>query len=235
MIRTTAGACAAAAVTVMAFAAACGSSKVAAPVATSPASSSPRTSTAPTPSAAATPSAAPTPTAAAATAATLAQLKTIVVQRVDLPAGWTGAPYQSDPSDAAFDAEFDSCLGVRNTDPDKSAEADSDDFSEGDATISSSATSYRSAADVASDTAALRSPKLNGCFQTELRKDVASSLPGGATIEGITLKVVPRRRQRPDQRGRHADCHRDRLGLRSDTPLIHHERVRHRAADRGRA
>lgn len=90
------------------------------------------------------------------------QLQLIVLQPADLSAGWKGTPYQPDPSEAADQAAFAKCVGVRSTDADK-AEANSDDFARGDATVSSSATSFRSQSDVDADVAALHSPKLSTC------------------------------------------------------------------------
>ena len=75
-----------------------------------------------------------------------AQLAKIVLQPSELPAGWAHTPHQSDPAeDAIFkaqDAATAKCLGVPNSDPNKVAEAHSDDFAQGDAQISSNASSY---------------------------------------------------------------------------------------------
>jgi hypothetical protein len=156
--------------------AACGgsSSKTTSPVggSSTPSSSSP----------AASPSASPAP---------LSRLQKIVLQPADLPTGWKGTPYEADPSDAADQAAFVKCLGVRNTDADKVAEADSQDFALGDASISSWATSYRSQSDLDADVAALHSPKASPCEAQLLKKQVATSLPAGATVESVSIKITP--------------------------------------------
>ena len=149
-------------------------------------SPSPVSSTSPASAAASSAAAAP-----AATPASLAQLKKIVLQAADLPAGWKGTPYQADPNASAENAAMTKCLGVRNTFGDKVAEADSESFSLGNATISSSATSYRSQSDLNADTAMLHSPKLSACFGQLMTKQLAASLPAGATVQSASIKITP--------------------------------------------
>jgi hypothetical protein len=129
-------------------------------------------------------------TSASAAPASLSQLKRIVLQPADLPTGWKGTPYQADPSDAAYEAALVKCVGARNTDSDKVAEANSDDFALGDASISSSATSYRSQSDLDADIAMLHSPKLTPCYEQLAKKQFATSLPAGATIESASIKIT---------------------------------------------
>lgn len=121
----------------------------------------------------------------------LSQLNKIVLRSADFPVGWKGAPYQPDPSDSASNAAFTQCVGVRDTDSDKVADAHSDDFSLGDASISSDASSYRSQGDLNSDVAALHSPKFSSCFTQLMKKQLASSLSAGSTIESSSIKVTP--------------------------------------------
>jgi hypothetical protein len=131
-----------------------------------------------------------TPTTTA-TPASLSQLNTIVLRSSDLPSGWKGAPYQPDSSDSTDNAEITECVGTRDTDSDMVADAHSDDFSLGNATISSDASSYRSQSDLDSDVAALHSPKLSSCFTQVMNKELTSSLPAGSTIESSSIKVTP--------------------------------------------
>jgi hypothetical protein len=130
----------------------------------------------------------PTPTA---TPASLSQLQKIVLQPADLPTGWKGSPYQPDPNDSANNAAFVACVGVRNTESDKVAEAHSDNFAQGNASISSSATSYRSQSDLDADAASLRSPKVSPCFEQMMKKQLAASLPAGATTESASISITP--------------------------------------------
>jgi hypothetical protein len=134
-------------------------------------------------------STASTPSSAAP--ASLAQLKKIVLQPADLPPGWKGTPHQPDPSDAAYQAALMKCVGARNTDGDTVAVADSEDFALGDASIASSADSYRSQSDVDTDTATLHSPNYAPCDEQLGKKQLATSLPAGATIESASIKITP--------------------------------------------
>ncbi|HXC82538.1 MAG TPA: hypothetical protein VNV62_11880 [Trebonia sp.] len=138
-----------------------------------------------------TPSRAAGGTKAAAKPASLSQLKKIVLQPADLPAGWKGTAYQADPNDSANDATLMRCVGARDTDGDKVAEANSDNFGLGNASISSSATSYRSQSDLDSDVTTLHSPKLSTCFGQMMKKQLAASLPAGATTESASIKILP--------------------------------------------
>jgi hypothetical protein len=156
---------------VVAVLAACGSSSPSSPAASggSPATSAP----------------------AAATPASLSQLKKIVLQPADLPSGWKAVPYQPDPSAAANNAALVKCVGGRNTNSDKVAEAHSDGFTLGSANISSSASSYRSQSDLDTDVAMLHSPRLSPCFRQLIKKQLAATLPAGATIKSASFKVTP--------------------------------------------
>jgi hypothetical protein len=126
-----------------------------------------------------------------ATPAPLSELKKIVLQPADLPAGWKGTPYHPDPRDAADQAAMVSCVGARNTDSDKVAEAHSEDFALGDADISSSASSYRSQSDLDTDVAILHSPKLPACYDQLVKKELGGSLSAGATIDSASIKIMP--------------------------------------------
>ena len=131
--------------------------------------------------------ASPSPTVSPATTA---QLKKVVLRPGDLPASWKGTPTSGDSSDNS-NAELTKCLGAKNTDADQVANADSADYSLGDATISSSATSYRSQSDVESDVALLASPKLSTCYASMAKKELAGSLPAGTTVGNVSVKFTP--------------------------------------------
>ena len=113
------------------------------------------------------------------------------MQPADLPSGWKGAPYQPGPNDSANNAALVKCVGARNTDSDKVAEAHSNDFALGDASISSSATSYRSQSDLDADVAVLHSPRLSSCFEQLMKKQLAAALPAGGTVESASVKITP--------------------------------------------
>jgi hypothetical protein len=130
-------------------------------------------------------------TQAAAKPASLSQLQKIVLGRADLPKGWKASAYQPDPNQTADQAALMRCVGARDTDSDKVAEANSDNFALGNASISSSATSYRSQSDLTSDVATLHSAKLSSCFGQMMKKQLAASLPAGSTTESASIKITP--------------------------------------------
>jgi hypothetical protein len=120
--------------------------------------------------------------------ASLSQLKKIVLQPADLPAGSKGLPFQPDPNGSAVDAALAKCAGGRDTDSDESAGAYSDNFVIGHAVIASSAGSYRSQSDVDADVAFYHSPKLPLCL--EQMNDLLIP-PAGVTIESASIKITP--------------------------------------------
>ena len=127
--------------------------------------------------------------------ASQAKLATLVLRQSDLPTGWTGAAHQNDPSAAQFDAQLSSCVGIRNTDPDRYVEAYSQDFSHPDGlvpdAIGSTASSYLSQSDLSADEAKLASPKTAGCLKQLAMAEASSQLPAGATISSLDFTLTP--------------------------------------------
>ena len=136
-------------------------------------------------------------TPAPATPASQSQLNQIVLQQADLPIGWKGTPYEADPSDPASQAALMKCVGVRNTEGDKIHEANSEDFALGDATVSSSATSYRSQSDLDTDVAMVHNPRFSACIEQEARNQ-SGTLPAGESLEAVSFKVTPGSANSPD-------------------------------------
>ncbi len=134
------------------------------------------------PSGSAAPSSAPTGSKA---------LKAIPLQGTDLPAGYTATPYKADPSDKADQAALVTCVGGKDTSTDKTADANSATFTKGDLRISSSATKYKSQSDLDADIAILKSSKVSACYETLFKSKLASSLPAGATVQSVSIKIIP--------------------------------------------
>jgi hypothetical protein len=132
------------------------------------------------------PTASPSPTV---TPATKAQLSKIVLQATDMP-GWKGSPADPDNNDNSG-SDLAACVGAKNTDPDEVATSESDDFTLGDVTVSSSASSYKSQSDLDNDVAVLKSPKLESCFEREFKTEVATSVPSGTTLGALSVKFTP--------------------------------------------
>jgi len=125
------------------------------------------------------------------TPATAAQLKRLTLQGTDLPAGWKGAPQSSDSTDKQLTAKLVSCVGGRNTDSDKVADVNSEEFTLADASISSSASSYKSRSDLDSDIALIHNPKLDGCYRQLISSLIGPTLPQGAKVVSVDVKTVP--------------------------------------------
>jgi hypothetical protein len=119
------------------------------------------------------------------------QLKKIVLQAGDLPRSWKAGPAEQDSSGDSGQAQLMKCVGAKNTDEDQVATADSDDYTLGDATISSSASSYKSQSDLDSDLALLKSPKLTPCYNKMLKQQLATALPNGAALGAVSVKFTP--------------------------------------------
>lgn len=119
------------------------------------------------------------------------RLTAIALQPADLPAGWVGTAYVPDPNSVAENAALVSCVGGRNTYTDETGDSNSPDYSLGNATISSDATSFRSQADVTNDVAIIKSPKMSACYQKLAAAQVTASLPTGATFDSASIAIIP--------------------------------------------
>ncbi len=134
----------------------------------------------------------PTPSEqTSSTAIDKAHLAAITLKDSDLPAGWTSAAPSPNTDDAAAQAQMATCLGVRNTFKDSVDEAQSQDYTMGDATISSDATSFRSQADIDNDVAMLKRPKIDSCYAKLVRAEAGPALPAGTKITAVSVHVTP--------------------------------------------
>jgi hypothetical protein len=166
---------------------ACSSSKSSTPPSSSPA-------TTPSPTAASTAESSALPPSSASSAPSTpsnAALNAISVQPSDLPAGWTTGPVDVDRSEDASHAALVGCVGGRNTTPDRLAEVHSPDYSQGDATISSQVSAFKSASDVAVDVQLLSSPKINACYAALAKAQLGTTVPAGTKINSIKVTVTP--------------------------------------------
>jgi len=104
------------------------------------------------------------------------------------PSGWKGTPYVADPGQAAYQAFMAKCVGVRNTDTDKVAEAHSANFLKGDADIGSDAYSYRSQSAIDVDVTMWQSPKLSPCLDQHLKQGFVAEFPRAAVESSVDIK-----------------------------------------------
>jgi hypothetical protein len=119
-----------------------------------------------------------------------APLTAIVLQPADLP-DWTSAPSTPDPNSAAENAALAKCVGQPDTSPDQVAEVDSPDYSSGNASISSSASSFKKPSDLTADIAILKSAKVSTCYDVLVRSEAPASLPPGTTLNSVTIVITP--------------------------------------------
>lgn len=120
----------------------------------------------------------------------MTRLQRIVLQPGDLPTGWTATP-ASPTSSQQGNAALAACVGVKDTSPDEAAKVSSSTFSNATFHIESDASSYRSEQDVQTDVALVNNPKLQTCAEQQFKNELASSLPTGATISALQVKVLP--------------------------------------------
>src|ERR1700722_16394601 len=111
------------------------------------------------------------------------QLSMIVVQPGDLPSGWTAKAAVPPPNPAAEPKAFAQCMGVTSSTPDVAAIAYSPDFIHGTEVVSSTATSFRSRADVPADSATLTTAKAASCLEQVDRARLTTELPAGGTVK----------------------------------------------------
>lgn len=114
----------------------------------------------------------------------------MVLKAADLPTTWAGAPYKPSHPNTAADQALAKCVGIPDSTPHLVSDAHSQNFSLGDAAISSQARSYRSSADVTQDTSGLASPKESSCFAKQLRITMNATLHG-ATVSDVIMKITP--------------------------------------------
>lgn len=120
--------------------------------------------------------------------ATLAQ---IVVQQGDLPGGWTGQPVTGGGStDTDLQDELLTCTGGHIDPSQQVAHVDGDDFTQGEQTISSDASSYKSRSEVDNRSAVISSPKAGTCLNQIVRQELQQQMPAGAQLNAVALALT---------------------------------------------
>jgi hypothetical protein len=127
------------------------------------------------------------PTAGGSTARHL-PLSRIPLRQSDLPVGWQAHPSTRNDDSNGLDSRLRACAGQLPTEHGL-ASADSPDFSQGEATISSTATRYRTQAVVDSDVRLLRSKRTNVCLNRYFGQFVAQSAPAGVTVSDASFHI----------------------------------------------
>lgn len=128
-----------------------------------------------------------------------AKLKALLLTQNDVPSGWTASPSKSSPADQAqAQAKLVACLGVPDPDAHKVAETDSDNYDLDNSEISSSATSYRSQADIDQAATLFTNPKAPSCYKALFKEEITKDLPAGASIDSLDVTVTPGANGGPD-------------------------------------
>jgi hypothetical protein len=122
------------------------------------------------------------------------QLKKIILRAGDLPSSWKAVPTEPEASDSgaiAAEAEMTKCVGTKSVYRDIVARASSDDYTLGNAIISTTATSFKSQSALDSDIGLLKSPKFIPCFTQSLKKEIVTLLPQDASLGAVSVKLIP--------------------------------------------
>lgn len=114
-----------------------------------------------------------------------------VLQAADLPAGWVGQPQAGEADGTATAAAMLTCVGAPNTVPTKPTDALVQKYTQGNASISSQVSTYGAQSDIDADLAALNHPKASACYEKAFRKELAASLPAGASIDAAPITITP--------------------------------------------
>jgi hypothetical protein len=124
---------------------------------------------------------------------TTAQLTAVVLKPGDLPATWKATAHDasSDTTDDKDQSAFASCVGGKNTVPDKVHTVHSQDYNQGQNSIYSNADTYKSSADVDSDVKIFQSSKAEACYTKVIKADALSELPKGSTIDKLDVTITP--------------------------------------------
>jgi hypothetical protein len=119
------------------------------------------------------------------------KLAAIGLQATDLPPGYAASPHSAAPSPSTSEQSLPACAGAKDTDPDRTGEADSPDYTSGAVTASSTVESYASQDDVDADSALFSNPKAQDCFNQIAGTALAAQLPAGATVNSAQYTVTP--------------------------------------------
>jgi hypothetical protein len=119
-----------------------------------------------------------------------ATARTIVLQQVDMPAGWRGAAHSEDPTERARAKQIANCLGRPDTNTTQSAIVYGADLSMGRSQVSSIATVLNTVEDAKADLEAVRGPKYAGCVSPAFQQDLQRQAPA-ARVEAVATEPLP--------------------------------------------
>jgi hypothetical protein len=121
-----------------------------------------------------------------------AALMSIGLQTGDLPSGWTAVkPTAASSDDSALQSQVTTCEGASKVNAaNRIEQVASDDYNQGNNTVSSSATSYKTQTEVTNRLAVILSSKADTCFTQAFRSELTKTLPAGATLGNIAFHIT---------------------------------------------
>lgn len=127
--------------------------------------------------------------ARATTPPTNSQLTAAMVKASDLP-GYASGPADKNESDTQLQDQAARCTGVTINPAQQVHSVDSPTFAKGSTAVSSSANSYRTAAELDAREQALLSPKADTCFGSALRSVLSTALPSTVKLANVTFHIT---------------------------------------------
>lgn len=118
-------------------------------------------------------------------------LKGVVLKDGDLPSSWTAKPSSSSGDSSDMSTQLANCLGVDKSSlgPGKVASVDSDDYEQGNAQISSTASAYASQDSIDKREAILTNPKAEQCLSQAFKDELTKSLPASAQAGAMPVTI----------------------------------------------
>ena len=132
----------------------------------------------------------PASTSASTSAAATTPLSAIVLQAAEVPTGFKQGTPDANDDDAAQHAAIVACVGGKDTTSNKLDTARSS-FDQGDNSITSEASRFKSDDDVATDVALLKNAKFDSCAEQSARQSLTKSLPAGSKIDTVKMETEP--------------------------------------------
>lgn len=129
----------------------------------------------------------PTTTRPAADGATA---RTIVLQQVDMPAGWRGSAHGEDQAERDRARRLSNCIGRPDPETYRAAIVYGPDLTMGQSQVSTSSTVLKTVDDAKADLAALRGPKFNGCVVTAFTEVLGGQVQGGK-VQDVAAEALP--------------------------------------------
>ncbi len=122
-----------------------------------------------------------------------ARARAIVLADADFPSGWQGSAHTEDATDREFERKLKACSGITQTKG--TADVFGDDIDQGQASVGSEATFFKTAAAAHADLGTVNNPRALPCVRSILTDLLKAALKNqgvtGAQVSGVSLVRVP--------------------------------------------